>query len=73
MTPYNDQPRDYCILITPEYGAWTASIPDLPGCIAVGQTPEEAIALLEDAKQSWISASLQMNLPIPQPTHPSGS
>jgi len=58
---------DYQIVLTPEYGEWTATIPDLPGCMAVGDTPEEALELLKDAKESWISASLMRNLPIPEP------
>ncbi len=57
----------YEIVLTPEYDAWTATIPDLPGCMAVGDSPEEALELLQDAKQSWITASLLHNLPIPEP------
>jgi antitoxin HicB len=56
------------IVLTPEYGAWTATIPDLPGCMAVGDTPEAALALIHDAKQSWITASMTRSLPIPEPT-----
>ncbi|MEP7291953.1 MAG: type II toxin-antitoxin system HicB family antitoxin [Chloroflexota bacterium] len=58
----------YQIMLTPEYDAWTATIPDLPGCMAVGETPEEALELVQDAKQSWITASMQHNLPIPEPS-----
>ena len=58
----------YQIVLTPEYGAWTATIPDLPGCMAVGDSPEEALELLQDAKRSWISASMQRNLSIPEPS-----
>jgi antitoxin HicB len=58
----------YQIVLTPEYGAWTATIPDLPGCMAVGDTPQEALELIQDAKYSWISASIEKGLPIPEPT-----
>jgi predicted RNase H-like HicB family nuclease len=58
----------YEIVLTPEYDAWTATIPDLPGCMAVGDTPEAALELLQDAKQSWMAASLLHNLPIPEPS-----
>lgn len=58
----------YQIALTPEYGAWTATIPDLPGCMAVGDTPQEALELIHDAKYSWISASIEKGLPIPEPT-----
>lgn len=58
---------NYRIVLTPEYGAWTATIPDLPGCMAVGESPEEALELLQDAKRSWLSASIQRGLSIPEP------
>lgn len=58
---------EYEIVLTPEYGDWTATIPDLPGCIAAGDTPEEALEIIQDAKLSWISASIMLDLPIPEP------
>lgn len=58
----------YQIVLTPEYGAWTATLPDLPGCMAVGETPQEALDLIQDAKFSWISASIEKGLPIPEPS-----
>jgi antitoxin HicB len=58
----------YQIVLTPEDGGWTATIPDLPGCTAVGDTPQEALELIQDAKYSWISASIEKGLPIPERT-----
>ncbi|MBC7871244.1 MAG: type II toxin-antitoxin system HicB family antitoxin [Chitinophagaceae bacterium] len=58
----------YRIILMPEYDAWTATIPDLPGCMAVGESPEEALQLIQDAKQSWITASMMRNLQIPEPS-----
>jgi antitoxin HicB len=57
----------YAILIRPEEDGWSATIPDLKGCLAVGDTIQEALELLEDAKLSWISASLEQHLLIPEP------
>jgi antitoxin HicB len=59
---------DYQIVLTPEYGAWTASIPDLPGCIAVGDSLDEALMLIQDAKASWITASIEKGLTVPFPS-----
>jgi antitoxin HicB len=42
-------------------------IPDLPGCGAAGETYEEALAQLKEAKELWIEASLDRGLPIPEP------
>jgi antitoxin HicB len=57
----------YKIVITPEEDGWGASIPELPGCVAGGDTIQEALEMLNDAKHSWIEASLLTNLPIPEP------
>ncbi len=57
----------YRIILTPEENGWSATLPDLPGCIAAGDTITETLEMIEDAKRSWIEASLQRNLPIPEP------
>lgn len=57
----------YQIVLRPEEDGWSASIPDLPGCMGAGDTIADALAMLEDAKSSWIEASLKKNLPIPEP------
>ena len=46
---------------------YSLEIPDLPGCGAGGETIEEAMKKLEDAKELWIAASLKRNLDIPEP------
>jgi antitoxin HicB len=58
----------YAIYLTPEEDGWGALIPDLPGCIGGGDTIEEAIAMLEDAKQGWFESALVHGDPIPEPT-----
>ena len=40
-------------------GGFRVSIPDLPGCISVGETIDEAIANINDAKKAWIEAALE--------------
>lgn len=44
-----------------------AEIPDLPGCGAHGETIEEALKKLDEAKKLWLEVSLERNLPIPEP------
>lgn len=46
---------------------WAAEIPELPGCIGAGDTPQEAITALEDAKISWIDIAVYDNKKIPEP------
>jgi len=50
-----------------EGGGWFAEIPLLPGCMSDGETIEEAIANLKDAKKCWIETSLELGRPIPEP------
>ena len=60
--------RRYKIVLTPEEDGWAAYIPDLPGCVAAGDSPDEALTLIQDAMRSWIEASLERGLPIPEPS-----
>lgn len=50
-----------------EGGGWLASIPLLPGCMSDGETPEEALRNLEDAKRCWLETALALNRDIPEP------
>lgn len=50
-----------------EGGGWLAEIPTLPGCMSEGETPEEAITNLDDAKKSWIETCLELGRPVPEP------
>lgn len=51
-----------------EGGGYIAEFPDLPGCVADGQTIEEAVHEAEDALQAWICSAKEFNDPIPKPT-----
>jgi len=54
--------------LTEEEGdGWLAKIPIRPGCMSDGETIEEAIANLADAKKCWIETSLELERPIPEP------
>jgi antitoxin HicB len=59
--------RRYRIVLTPEEEGWSATVPDLPGCIAAGDTEAETLEQIEDARRSWLEASLQHGLSIPEP------
>ncbi len=50
-----------------ESEAWIVRFPELPGCIAHGATPEQALAEGEEAKSLWIETALEENQEIPQP------
>lgn len=49
-------------------GGYLISFPDLPGCIADGDTETEAVAHARDAFSAWMSARAHQGKPIPKPT-----
>jgi len=49
-------------------GGYALSCPELPGCITCAETLEQGIAMLEDAKKSWLTACIEDGLPIPEPS-----
>ena len=46
---------------------YLARHPELPGCMSHGETPEEAIANLSEAKKLYIQVLLDKKQPIPSP------
>lgn len=50
-----------------EEGGYAVSCPELPGCISCGDTIEETMANIEDAKIAWLSAALEEGMAIPEP------
>lgn len=50
-----------------EGGGWLAEIPELPGCMSDGETTQEALENLQDAKETWLEMARETNMPIPEP------
>ena len=46
--------------------AYICIAPDLLGCSAVGDTPEEAVKEMEIAMRLWINAALSMGRTLPK-------
>ena len=61
---------DYPILVfrTPSDGLYVAKVPDLPGCSAHGETPEEAVREVRIAQELWLEVAREIGKPIPEPT-----
>ena len=51
-------------------GGYIASVPDLPGCMSDGETPEEALRNVQEAIASWIQAAKGWQQDIPNPSPP---
>jgi len=62
---------EYPILIAPlspeDGGGFVATVPDLPGCMSDGDTPEEAMHNVMDAIEEWIDASRMLGRGVPPP------
>lgn len=50
-----------------EGGGYAAWVPDLPGCMSDGDTPEQARQNVELAIQEWIEEAERQGTPIPAP------
>jgi predicted RNase H-like HicB family nuclease len=59
---------DYVVIVEKGETSYGAYIPDLPGCIAIGETREEALQLIREAINFHLEGLEQDGLPIPEPT-----
>lgn len=55
------------VLYPAEEGGYVVEIPDLPGCISQGETMEDALKMIQDAKITWIESALEDGIEIPEP------
>ena len=62
----------YPVVIEPlsdeDGGGFLATVPDLPGCMSDGGTPEDALASVQDAILAWIEAAGELGRPVPEPS-----
>lgn len=49
-------------------GSYSAYVPDLPGCVTCGETPEEAEQLIRQAISLHLESLRQHGEVVPQPT-----
>ena len=68
--------EDYAIRIEPlpheEGGGFLVTVPDLPGCVADGETIDAAIAEARDAFTAWAAAEQRGRGKLPAPKTYSG-
>jgi antitoxin HicB len=62
----------YSIVVEPlsesDGGGFVAFMPDLPGSMSDGETPEEALANTRDAIEEWMAAARDLGYEIPAPS-----
>lgn len=57
----------YMVVIERGENSWGAHVPDLPGCVAVGETREEVVQLIREAIGFHVEGLRQDGLPVPSP------
>jgi predicted RNase H-like HicB family nuclease len=57
------------IFFSDEDVGYIADIPDLDGCSAFGETPEQALAEVKVAKAAWLEAARKAGKAIPRPRY----
>jgi predicted RNase H-like HicB family nuclease len=58
----------YLVIVEEGPRSFGAYVPDLPGCVAAGETRDEAIALIRDAIEFHIDGLRKTGQPIPKPS-----
>ena len=58
----------YMVVIERGETSWGAHVPDVPGCVAVGETREEALDLIREAIALHLEELKRQGLPVPRPT-----
>ena len=59
----------YCVVLkySQDDKSYIISVPDLPGCMADGQSPNEAYENAKFVIQEWIETAKAKGRPIPKP------
>ena len=59
---------DYVAIVEKGPTSYGAYVPDLPGCVAVGETHDEAVKLIREAIEFHLEGLKDDGLPIPAPS-----
>jgi predicted RNase H-like HicB family nuclease len=58
----------YLVVIEKAESSYSAYLPDLPGCVATGQTPEDTLANIRKAIDMHLCGLKEDGLAVPVPT-----
>ena len=58
----------YLVVVEKSGKGFGAYVPDLPGCVAVADTREEVVTLIQEAIEFHIESLKESRDPVPQPT-----
>ncbi len=58
----------YVVIVEQGENGFGAYVPDLPGCVAVGETKDEALRLIQEAIELHLESVREEGLPLPEPS-----
>ena len=58
----------YAVIVEEGENSFGAHVPDLPGCVAVAETREEVLKLIQEAIEFHLQGLREDGQPIPQPS-----
>ena len=58
----------YAVIIEEGDNSFGAYVPDLPGCVAAGETRDQAVRLIQEAIEFHIDGLKREGQPIPEPS-----
>jgi predicted RNase H-like HicB family nuclease len=58
--------KRFLVIVEKANGNYSAYCPDLPGCVATGETKEETELSIKQAMQMHIEGLREDNLPVPE-------
>lgn len=63
----NEYKYEVIIFWSADDQAFVADVPELPGCMAHGESQESALASAKEAMQLWLDTAVEFGDPIPAP------
>ncbi len=58
----------YAVIVEEGENSFGAHVPDLPGCVAIAETREEVLKLIQEAIEFHLQGLREDGQPIPQPS-----
>ena len=58
---------EYLVVVEKGQSSYGAYVPDLPGCVAAGETRREVLKLIREAIELHIEALRESGQPVPEP------
>ena len=64
---------EYAVIYERGKSGWGAWVPDLPGCVAAGESREEVEQLIAEAIRAHIESLREHGEPVPEPSSSAGA